>query len=60
VLNVSSRWMVEMDQVSADLSKHDPGHRVVPRQGDAASAGNEDEIAARSTGACRVFAALPP
>jgi hypothetical protein len=31
VLNASSRLIKEMDQVSANLSKQDPGHPVMPR-----------------------------
>jgi hypothetical protein len=30
VLNASSRLIKEMDQVSANLSKQDPGHPVMP------------------------------
>jgi hypothetical protein len=30
VLNASPRLIKEMDQVSANLSKQDPGHPVIP------------------------------
>jgi hypothetical protein len=31
-LTASSRSIKEMDQVSANLSKQDPGHRVMPNR----------------------------